>query len=109
MPYEYKFRVLEDSHNCLSTYQFISEDVAMTKYRKLCIEGRKCEVWPIKRNTDPNRADYEYRMFDIVDLKNQFGMVLCLPDKEPEFHGFRPELEDCFDYVDEYYYKKDRS
>ena len=106
--YDYKFRVLVDTYNCLSTYQFITEQPAITKYNKLITEGYKCEIYPIKHNTDPNRADYEYRMFDIVELINQFGMVLTSKE-EPEFHGFKDDLESCFDYIDEYYYQKNNN
>ena len=120
MSYEYKFRVLVDSYNCLSTYQFIAEEVAISEFNKLVAEGQKCEIWPIEHNIDPKRADYEYRDFDIVDLgkaekelgiknpKDQFGMVYCIADLDPEFHGLRSSLEECLDYIDEYHYKKEK-
>ena len=107
MPYNYNFRLLVDSNNCLSTFQFTTEKEAMEKIRKFDGDRRRCSIYPIKHNTDPMRADYEYRFFDIVEFENECGIVLCLPDEEPEFHGFRPTVEECFDYIDEYYYHKD--
>lgn len=109
MPYNYNFRVLVDSNNCLSTFQFTTEKEAMEKIRKFDGDRRQCSIYPIKHNTDPMRADYEYRFFDIVQLENQVGMVLCpSADDEPEFHGFRPDIGQALDYVDEYWYQKDK-
>lgn len=110
MPYNYNFRVLAVSYNCLSTYQYIGIDEAEEMFRKLEAddEYESVQIHPIKHNTDPMRADYEYRLFDIVNLFNQVGMVLCTSDQdEPEFHGFRPTVEECLDYVDNYYYEKE--
>lgn len=107
--YDYKFRVLADSYNCLSTFQFIDKDVAITKLCQLTKSGYKASLYPVIHNTDPNRADYEYRMFDIVKLINQAGIVLCPgPDVEPEFHGFKNEVEDALAYIDNYYYEKEK-
>ena len=109
MPYNYKFRILVDSDNCLSTFQFATEKEVMNKYRELNNDGVIAQIYPIVYNTDPRRADYTYRWFDVVVLDNQIGIVLCMPNQEPEFHGFRNDLESCFDYIDEYYYNKERN
>lgn len=107
MPYNYNFRVLAESDNCLSTFQFITEEEALYKLRWLHSNGYDAHFHPIKHNTNPNAADYEYRFFDLVQLLDQVGMVLCLgPDIEPEFHGFRPDVEQALAYVDEYWYQK---
>lgn len=106
-PYNYKFRVLVDSHNCLSTFQYATEKEVMDKLKWLHANGYDAHIHPIIHNTDPNRADYEYRYFDLVQLPGQVGMVLCLgPDIEPEFHGFRPDVEQALAYVDEYWYRE---
>ena len=114
--YDYTYRVLAESDNCLSTFQFLNMDAAVTKLCQLTKAGYNPSMFPVVHNTDPNRAEYEYRMFDIVILPEtihngynipyQVGMVLCLQDAEPEFHGFRPSVEEALDYVDEYYYEK---
>lgn len=105
MPYNYNFRTLAESYNCLSTFQFITEEEAFAKLRWLHANGYDAHVHHIKHNTDPMRADYEYRLFDLVELDDQVGMVLCLGhDDEPEFHGFRPDVEQALAYVDEYWY-----
>lgn len=107
MPYNYKFRVLAESYNCLSTFQFATVDETMDKIKALIGDGKQAQCYPIKHNTDPMRADYEYRFFDLVQLENQVGMVLCLgPDVEPEFRGFRPDVEQALAYVDEYWYRE---
>ena len=107
--YDYKFRVLADSYNCLSTFQFINMDDAAEKLCQLIKSGYNAVMYPVIHNTDPNRSDYEYRMFDIINLADQVGMVLCPgPDVEPEFHGFRNEVEDALTYIDEYYYEKEK-
>ena len=107
--YDYKYRVLVDSFNCLSTFQFIDMDEAIEKLCRLTKSGCRASLHPIIHNTGPNRPDYEYRMFDIVKLVDQVGMVLCPgPDVEPEFHGFRNEVEDALAYIDNYYYEKEK-
>lgn len=106
MPYNYNFRTLAESYNCLSTFQFITEEEALDKLRWFHANGYDAHVHPIKHNTDPRRADYEYRFFDIVQLETQVGIVLCQEFDEPEFHGFRPDVEQALDYVDEYWYQK---
>lgn len=107
--YDYKYRVLADSYNCLSTFQFIDIDEAVKKLCQLVKSGYKASMHPIIHNTNPNRADYEYRMFDIVKLIDQVGIVLSPgPDVEPEFHGFRNEVEDALAYIDNYYYEKEK-
>ena len=66
-------------------------------------------MYPVIHNTDPGMSDYTYRMFDIVKLIDQVGIVLCEgPDVEPEFHGFRNEVEDALAYIDNYYYEKEK-
>lgn len=109
MSYDYKFRLLAKFNGCMTTYQFISEDAAMARYKRLTTNGWKCEIWPIKHNNDPMRADYEYRLFDVVILEKQIGMVLCMPDHEPEFHGFKDDLKSCFDYIDNYWCEKNKT
>lgn len=109
MSYDYKFRVLAHFQNCPLTYQFISEDAAMARFKRLIAEGWKCELYPIKHNTDPKKAEYEYRSFDVVELEDKFAMVLCIPNKEPEFHGCEEDLESCFDYIDKYWYEQNKS
>ena len=105
--YNYKFRLIANLCDYMTTHQFISEDTAMARYRRLTTDGWKCEIHPIKHNKDPRRADYEYRLFDLVQLPGEVGMVLCLSaDAEPEFHGFRPDIEQALAYVDEYWYQK---
>lgn len=105
MPYEYRFRVLEDS---LNAYSYANLAEAENKFKGLTAAGYTAAIYPIIHNTDPRRAEYEYRMFDIVDLtcmgKTEFGMVLCNPDKDPEYHGLKNSLDKCFDYIDNYYY-----
>lgn len=106
MSYNYKFRVIVDSYNCLSTFQFATADEAIDKIIALSGIGKQAQCYTIKHNTDSMRADYEYRFFDLVQLENQVGMVLCIsPNVEPEFHGFRPYIEQALAYVDEYWYK----
>ena len=108
MSYNYNFRVLAESHNCLSTFKFVTVGETMDKMKELNGNGKYPQCYPIIHNTDPNRADYEYRYFDLVQLPGQVGMVLCLgPSVEPEFHGFRSDVEQALDYVDNYWYEKD--
>ena len=107
--YDYKYRVLADSYNCLSTFQFINQDTAISKLCILTKSGYKASIYPVIHNTNPNQADYEYRLFDIVLLDDQVGMVLCKsPDDDPEFHGFRDNVEDALAYIDNYYYEQEK-
>ena len=107
--YNYKYRVLAESYNCLSTFEFIDQDSAITKLCRLTKSGHKSSMYPVIHNTDPGMSDYTYRMFDIVKLIDQVGIVLCEgPDVEPEFHGFRNEVEDALAYIDNYYYEKEK-
>lgn len=109
MPYNYNFRTLAESDNCLSTFQFITEKEAFDKLRWLHANGYDAHVHQIKHNDKPGRADYEYRLFDLVQLPGEVGMVLCLGvDVEPEFHGFRPDIDQALAYVDEYWYHKNK-
>ena len=68
MPYNYKFRVLVNSYNCLSTFQFATVKETMYKMKALANDGKLPECYPIKHNEDPMSADYEYRFFDLVQL-----------------------------------------
>lgn len=107
--YDYKYRVLVDRYDHLCTFQFIDMDEAIEMLCKLVKSECKASMYPIIHNTDPNRADYEYRMFDIVNLIDQVGIVLCPgPDVEPEFHGLRYEVKDALAYIDNYYYEKEK-
>lgn len=105
MDYKYKFRVVE---NNLISYPCINITEAEDKARELRARGYSAEIYPIICNDDPRKADYEYRMFDIVDLtfggNGEFGIVLCLEDKEPEFHGTKSDFDTCLEYIDNYYY-----
>lgn len=73
--------------------------------RRLHSEGLDAHFHLVMCNTDPQRADWEYRYFDIVQLENQVGIVLCEEDEEPEFHGLRPNVDEALDYIDNYWYE----
>ena len=92
-----------DFHNPDEVYTFVNQI--------RCVPGLKvqiCDVCHHNTYITNKVSDYIYRKFHIDYHKNSdnFSMVLCDDESEPEFNGFVNTLPQALDYIDQYWFEK---